>query len=116
MKQLDKFPKIKEFLPNVKAAVQYTGTPTQEGILSWQELLELGKKESDDEINDRLNQIAINQCCILVYTSGTTGPPKGINESFSIKIFIYFLNTGIISIFIFTIFSPNLFSRSNDVP
>ena len=79
MKQLDKFPKIKEFLPNVKASVQYTGTPTQEGIQSWQELLELGKKESDDEINERMNQIAINQCCILVYTSGTTGPPKGIN-------------------------------------
>lgn len=77
VKQLDKFPKIKEFLPNVKAAVQYTGTPTQDGILSWQELLELGKKESDDEINERMNQIAINQCCILVYTSGTTGPPKG---------------------------------------
>jgi long-chain-fatty-acid--CoA ligase ACSBG len=59
VKQLDKFPKIKEFLPNVKASVQYTGTPTQEGIQSWQELLELGKKESDDEPNDRMNQIAI---------------------------------------------------------
>jgi len=81
VKQLDKFPKIKEFLPNVKAAVQYTGTPTQDGILSWQELLELGKKESDDEINERMNQIAINQCCILVYTSGTTGPPKGVMMS-----------------------------------
>ena len=42
VKQLDKFPKIKEFLPNVKAAVQYTGTPTQEGILSWQQILEIG--------------------------------------------------------------------------
>ena len=103
MKQLDKFPKIKEFLPNVKAAVQYTGTPTQEGILSWQELLELGKKESDDEINDRLSQIAINQCCILVYTSGTTGPPKGINESFSI--FIFFKHQRYINIY-FHDFSP----------
>ena len=77
VKQFDKFPKIKEFLPNVKAAVQYTGTPTQEGILGWKELLEIGKKESDDEVNERLKKIAVNQCCVLVYTSGTTGPPKG---------------------------------------
>ena len=26
-KQFDKFPKINEFLPNVKSAIQYTGTP-----------------------------------------------------------------------------------------
>ena len=26
----------------------------------------------------RLENIAINQCCTLVYTSGTTGNPKGV--------------------------------------
>ena len=57
--------------------MQYTGTPTQEGILGWKELLEIGNKESDDEVNERMKQIAVNQCCVLVYTSGTTGPPKG---------------------------------------
>ena len=80
-RQFDKFPKIKEFLPNVKSAVQYTGSPKQEGILNWQELMEIGKKESDEEIDQRLKQIAINQCCVLVYTSGTTGPPKGVMMS-----------------------------------
>ena len=80
-RQFDKFPKFKEFLPNVKSAVQYTGSPNQEGILNWQELLEIGKKESDEEIDQRLKQIAINQCCVLVYTSGTTGPPKGVMMS-----------------------------------
>ena len=80
-KQLDKFPKIKEFLPNVKGAVQYCGTPTQEGIVGWKELLEMGKQESDDELELRIKQIAINECCVLVYTSGTTGPPKGVMMS-----------------------------------
>ena len=28
-------------------------------------------------LNERLKQIAVNQCCLLVYTSGTTGQPKG---------------------------------------
>ena len=77
-KQFDKFPNFKEFLPNVKTAVQYTGTPNQEGILSWPELLEIGEKESDDEVNKRIKEIAINQCCLLIYTSGTTGLPKGV--------------------------------------
>ena len=72
-KQFEKFPKIKEFLPNLKRAVQYTGTPKEEGILSWKELLEIGHNEPDDKFNDRMKQIAINQCCVLVYTSGTTG-------------------------------------------
>ena len=80
-RQFDKFPKIKEFLPNVQCAVQYTGSPNQEGILDWTQLLEIGRNESDDEIDQRLKQIAINQCCVLVYTSGTTGPPKGVMMS-----------------------------------
>jgi len=80
-KQFDKFPKIKEFLPKVKASVQYTGSPNQEGILTWKDLIELGKKESDDELNQRIKDIAINKCCVLVYTSGTTGQPKGVMMS-----------------------------------
>ena len=80
-RQFEKFPQINEFLPNVKAAVQYTGTPTQEGVISWKELLEIGKKESDEEFDRRMKQIAINQCCVLVYTSGTTGNPKGVMMS-----------------------------------
>jgi len=79
-KQFDKFPKINEFLPNVKSAIQYTGTP-KEGIKSWKELLEIGKQESDEEVNHRIKNIAINQCCVLVYTSGTTGLPKGVMMS-----------------------------------
>ena len=60
----------------MKAIIQYTGKPKHEGVLSWQELLEKGKNESDEALDQRLKQVCINQCCHLVYTSGTTGPPK----------------------------------------
>ncbi len=81
-KQMDKFPKVREFLPNLKAAVQYTGAPTQQGVLSWKELMEIGEKEGSDEaLDERIKQIAVNQCCALVYTSGTTGTPKGVMMS-----------------------------------
>ena len=80
-KQFDKFPKITEFLPSVKSSIQYTGTPKDAGIMSWKDLLEIGKQENDDQLNERINNIAINQCCVLVYTSGTTGLPKGVMMS-----------------------------------
>ena len=76
--QLTKFLSIKEECPELKAIVQYTGTPGHEGVLSWADLLKMGESESDEELDQRLKQISINQCCHLVYTSGTTGPPKGV--------------------------------------
>ena len=61
----------------LKAIIQYGGSrPVQEGILSWEDLMKLGENEPDDRLDDRLDQVSINQCCHLVYTSGTTGNPK----------------------------------------
>ena len=37
-----------------------------------------GKTLGEDNLNHRLKRIAVNQCCTLVYTSGTTGNPKGV--------------------------------------
>ena len=76
--QLAKILDIRDQLPHVKAIIQYTGTPTVKGVLSWNDLMELGKKQPDSVLEDRLKQISINQCCTLIYTSGTTGNPKGV--------------------------------------
>jgi len=80
-KQLDKVLAIRSELPHLKAIVQYLGVPKKEGVLSWEELLQIGVKESDEELEERLKRIAINQCCGLIYTSGTTGLPKGVMMS-----------------------------------
>ena len=48
------------------------------GVESWDSLLEIGRGETDDELNRRLAGQATNQACTLVYTSGTTGNPKGV--------------------------------------
>lgn len=68
--QLKKILAVKSHLTHLKAIVQYTGTPQEEGVLSWQQLLDLGKKQTDEELEQRLKKVAINQCCHLVYTSG----------------------------------------------
>ena len=48
------------------------------GVESWDSLLEIGRGETDEELNRRLAGQATNQACTLVYTSGTTGNPKGV--------------------------------------
>ena len=39
--------------------------------------MEIGKKESDLELDARESRQAVNKACMYIYTSGTTGPPKG---------------------------------------
>lgn len=43
-----------------------------------QDLLNRGNSLDDASLESRLRGIAINQCSTLVYTSGTTGNPKGV--------------------------------------
>ena len=95
-KQLEKILAIREELPQLKAVIQYSGTPfipekkdhgesgSEESsgkfVYSWQEFMNLGTsapQSSKNELANRLKRIAVNQCCALIYTSGTTGQPKG---------------------------------------
>ena len=90
-KQLEKILAVKNELPQLKAIVQYTGTPyvkhqeehSEKLVYSWQEFLDIGSSNNKEEptlrkeLDDRLSKIAVNQCCALIYTSGTTGQPKG---------------------------------------
>lgn len=77
-KQLDKIWNIRNELPHLKKIVQYNGIPNNAGVISWKDLMIRGKTLGDDELEGRLRRIAVNQCCTLVYTSGTTGNPKGV--------------------------------------
>ena len=77
-KQLVKILAIKDSLPELKHIVQYTGIPSAEEVISWDDLMDMGDAEDDDELESRISNLAPNMCCHLVYTSGTTGPPKGV--------------------------------------
>lgn len=77
-RQLEKVWSLRESLPHLKKVVQYTGTPTHPGVLSWTDLLNKGKEQGNDGLDGRLRRICINQCSTMVYTSGTTGNPKGV--------------------------------------
>ncbi|XP_068227126.1 long-chain-fatty-acid--CoA ligase ACSBG2-like [Palaemon carinicauda] len=77
-KQLEKILRIREDLPFLHTVIQYSGKPTVKGILSWDEVMKLGRQQPDTELEEKLRRIAINQCCTLIFSSGTTGPPKGV--------------------------------------
>jgi len=50
-------------------------------VISWKAALEMGKAESDDELERRFAGIKPGHCCALIYTSGTTGDPKAVMVS-----------------------------------
>ncbi|KAG5887359.1 hypothetical protein JTB14_018374 [Gonioctena quinquepunctata] len=77
-KQLEKILSVRSRLPKLKTIVQYSGEPTHPDVLSWNRLMEIGSQQTDDLLEDALRHIGVNQCCTLVYTSGTVGNPKGV--------------------------------------
>lgn len=42
------------------------------------ELMELGQEMPEKALDTIIDTQQPNQCCVLVYTSGTTGNPKGV--------------------------------------
>ena len=72
--QLEKLLECKDTLaPHLQCIVQYTGQPSHPGVLSWSQLLQVGREQPDQFLRERLDQQAVNQACMVVYTSGTTG-------------------------------------------
>lgn len=79
-KQLEKILKIWKNLPHLKAVVTY-GEPPPERIANvhtMEEFMELGDQVPEADLDTIISAQQPNQCCVLVYTSGTTGSPKGV--------------------------------------
>lgn len=79
--QLHKILQIWDKLPHLKAVVQYIGEIEGEkpsNVYTWKEFMEAGKDVPDETLQERMNELVPNKCCTLVYTSGTTGNPKGV--------------------------------------
>lgn len=83
-KQMEKILKIKHKLPFLKAVVQIhseldKNLKSSDGYWHWSELENM---ETDDKIEleyqVRLKDVAVNECCCIIFTSGTVGNPKGV--------------------------------------
>ncbi len=56
----------------------FLGDAKYPGMFTWKEFRELGNKISDEELTKRQRSIDLDDITCLMYTSGTTGFPKGV--------------------------------------
>jgi long-chain acyl-CoA synthetase len=73
--QLDKIAGIRAELQSLEQVIAFDGAI--EGSISLEELRELGAGVADGEPEARVAALEPDRLATLVYTSGTTGPPKG---------------------------------------
>jgi long-chain acyl-CoA synthetase len=73
--QIAKVAEIRETLPGLRHVIRFVGE--SDGALTLDGLRELGAQTADDAIDQRVQAITENDVATIVYTSGTTGPPKG---------------------------------------
>ena len=120
VKMLGKVEQQRDELPYLKKIILWDEKKivTSTLVLNWDDVMKLGAENTDSEsIDERQTQMAINQCCVLSYTSGTTGNPKG-RVFHKIGNRNLFLNSLINNVTIYTILVllSSINSRCNVIP
>ncbi|MFO7878140.1 MAG: AMP-binding protein [Desulfovermiculus sp.] len=64
-------------LPKLKNVV-YLGQEKMPGMFTWEDMLDLGRKITDQELQAREDSLEAEDVIMMQYTSGTTGYPKGV--------------------------------------
>jgi len=73
--QIAKLAEIRATLPALHHVIGFEGE--SDGVMSFAQLRERGAELPDDAVDERVAAIAEDDVATIVYTSGTTGPPKG---------------------------------------
>ncbi|MBL1212811.1 MAG: GNAT family N-acetyltransferase [Ignavibacteriae bacterium] len=77
-KQLSKIKAIKAELNHLKKVVLIEGNSAEDWVISLSELQKLKNEKADEVLNSLKNTISTDSLASIMYTSGTTGTPKGI--------------------------------------
>ena len=73
--QLEKVRQVRDQLPELETVIQMVGTA--DDTVSMADVYERGASNDDDVFRKSYEAVGTDDVCKIVYTSGTTGPPKG---------------------------------------
>jgi len=77
--QLDKIAQIRKDTPLLRQIIIFDGASSADGgVLSFTDFLRKGENIPDADYEARIRSIRLDDLAALVYTSGTTGVPKGV--------------------------------------
>ncbi len=75
--QLAKVRAVEAGLPELEFVIVMEPADADRGAISLDSLREQGRERPQTELDERIDGVGPDAGCLLLYTSGTTGPPKG---------------------------------------
>lgn len=77
--QLEKLVEIRDSIPNVIKVILLSGEASvDDWVITYDHFLELGQVVDDATLTKRIGEVTAEDTAGIVYTSGTTGVPKGV--------------------------------------
>jgi long-subunit acyl-CoA synthetase (AMP-forming) len=76
--QLARLLALRGSLPHLRAIVLAEGESAEPGVHSWAEVARRAAAVPEERLRERIDALRPEDCASLVYTSGTTGPPKAV--------------------------------------